>query len=787
MPDNHFSEHELERYFNDRGARRRVTKEEAARRARLLWQRLGIGLGAALLLLVLSLWALSFTLPPTALIENPEHLESTIVYTADGVELARYFLGQNRTWVTIDQISPAMQEALLAVEDRRFYRHWGVDLRSFASAAFDAVTGQRLRGASTLSMQLARNLYEQIGFERSPIRKLREILTTIQIERRYTKREIMEMYLNTVPWGHNAFGVEAAARTYFNKPASELQVEEAAVLVAMLKGTTRYNPVRNPERARSRRNLVLDAMAREGFITAERRDELRAEPIRLDFNPYSHTDNLAPHLAEILRDELKQWGRENGFNIYTDGLIVHTSIDSRIQELARQAVETQGAKLQAVADVDWSARNRFFSQNEDAYVEYLRTRNVEPWAYFWQSQTRLTESFIRESDRFRQLRRAGVDPGEALAQLRRDAFFMDSLKTAKTRLEVGLVAINPSNGFVLAWVGGRDFVQDQFDHVRLARRQSGSAFKPFVFVAAIDNGYSPYDRLMDSTFVWHQRGAATWIPRNAGGISGQYMTLRRVLAASVNIPTARLTYEVGPATVKRYAERMGIESPIEAVPSIGLGVADVTLLEMVAAYATLANGGTHYQPRVITRIQDRQGNVLAEFTPRGREAISASTAYTVTDMLREAIDNGTGGRIRWKFGLRNYDLAGKTGTTQEGADGWFVMMHPDIVIGSWVGFNDRRVQFRSSWWAMGSRTGLHVVGDFARRLAQAEHRAIRLNPSRRFEPPPGYVVPLAPHHEDHRPARDMLDRMHNRDLQAGEPPAADRAPPPQERRGRVGW
>jgi penicillin-binding protein 1A len=741
-----------------------------------------------LLAAVLFLGALSFTLPPTELIENPEHLESTVVYTSDGVELARYYLGQNRTWVSGADISPAMFEALVAVEDRRFYDHWGVDVRGFVAVAADAFTDGRLRGASTISMQLARNLYEQIGFERSPLRKVREILTAIQIERRYTKDEIVEMYLNTVPWGNNAFGIEAAARTYFNKPASELQVEEAAVLAGMLKGNTIFSPVRNPERSRARRNVVLASMVRAGYLDAGRYAELRAEPIHLDFHPYSHTDNLAPHFAEILRKDLEVWGRENGYNIYTDGLVVHTSIDSRIQEMARAAVENQGAKLQAVVDVEWATRSHFRSNNEDAYVEFVRTRQFEPWEYFWTSRTRLVDSFIRESDRFRRLRQQGVDPTEALSRLRSDEAFIDSLRTAKTRLEVGFVATDPNTGFVKAWVGGRDYVMDKFDHVKTARRQSGSTFKPFVYIAAIDNGYSPYYYLMDSTFVWTQPGLPPWIPRNAGGTSNRHVTMRTALAASLNIPTARLTQEIGPATVRRYAQRLGVESELEPVPSIGLGVADVTLLEMVAAYAAMANGGTYYRPNVITRIEDRQGNLLADFRPQGREAISANTAYTIVDMLRDAVgDGGTGARIRWKFGLRNHDFSGKTGTTQESADGWFVMMHPDLVMGAWVGFNDRRVQFRTSSWGQGSRNALHVVGDFAARIARAENPAVRLHEGRRFEQPSGYVLPAAPPpppDRDRRPAGEILEQWRRQEQGRQAPPPP---PPSNERRGRVGW
>lgn len=791
MPQNNYSDGELQRYFNDPQARRAsVSGAEANRRSRVLLKGLALSIGAFFGIALLILVGLSFTLPSTELIENPEHLESTVVYTSDGVEMARYYLGQNRTWVAGDQIAPVMMQALIAVEDRRFYDHWGVDLRSWFAVAAGAATGDGLRGASTLSMQLARNLYEQIGFQRTATRKIREIMTAIQIERRYTKDEILEMYLNTVPWGNNAFGIESAARTYFSKPAADLQVEEAAVLVGMLKGSTRYSPVRNPERARSRRNIVLAAMVRHGSLERDRLADLQSEPIRLEFAPYSHTDNLAPHLAEILREELRDWGRENGYNIYTDGLIVHTSIDSRMQIMAQAAVDNQLAKLQAVVDVEWSARRHFSSGNENDYVEYVRTRDFEPWAYFWDSKPRLVDSFIRETDRFRSLRSQGVDPTEALAQLRQDGMFIDSLRAQKTRLETGFLAADPHTGFAKAWVGGTDFVEDKFDHVRLARRQSGSTFKPFVFIAAIDNGYSPYYRLVDTTFVWRQVGAPPWTPRNAGSISGRYVTLREALAQSINIPTARLTYEVGPIEVKRYAERLGVESPIEPVPSIGLGVADVTLQEMVGAYATLANGGTYYRPRVITRIEDRKGNVLAEFTPQGREALAANTSYTVVDMMRDVVDHGTGQRIRWKFGARNHDFSGKTGTTQESADGWFILMHPDLVMGSWVGFNDRRVQFRSSGWGQGGRNALHVVGDFTQRITTTDNPSIRLNEGRRFVPPSGYVPPTGPPPTDddmeRRPAGEWLDRVDQRDREL----ARDRESPQkrdEERRGRVGW
>jgi penicillin-binding protein 1A len=789
MPQPTYTDDELQRYFEDPEARRRAAAGEAPppsevkrRSAKALkWVLLGVGIVA--LAGVLWLIILSFSLPPTELIENPEHLESTVAYTADGVELARYYLGQNRTWVAASEISPEMTAALVAMEDRRFYDHWGVDMRGFAAVAYGAATGRGLRGASTITMQLARNLYEQIGFERSVTRKVKEILTAIQLERRYTKDEIVEMYLNTVAWGNNAFGVEAAAQTYFNKPATELETEEAATLVAMLAATTRYNPVRNPEAAMRRRNLVLAEMVETGSLEPARYDELRADSIALDFRPYFHTDNLAPHFAEILRAQLKEWGQENGYDIYSDGLVVHTSIDSRVQAMAQAAVVEQTEKLQAVVDVEWSGRRMpFFDKStnaEDAYVRYAASNGIEPWGYFWDSQTRLVDAFVRDTDRWRALRRDGLERDEATAQLRDDEAFMDSLKAVKTRLEAGFVALDPNTGYVRAWVGGRDYVTDKFDHVQTARRQPGSTFKPFVYIAAIDNGYSPYYRVMDSTFVWEQPPLEPWAPTNSGGSSGAYVTLRTALGQSKNIPTARLTREIGPATVATYARRLGVESPVEAVRSIGLGVSDVTLLEMVSAYATLADGGVYHEPQMITRIEDRQGNVIEEFQPSGREALSASTAYTVVDMMREVVDAGTGQRIRWKYGLREPDFAGKTGTTQESADGWFILMNPNLVAGAWVGWNDRRVAFRTNWWGQGAHNALHVVGDFAARLAESDVPLARSVRTERFEPPSGYVPPdVPPPPEEERSAvQRMLDRWDERERNRRD----------NEDRGRIGW
>ena len=775
-----YSDAELERYFRDPDARRGATPgdgappprrpatggpggdgagglpphdgddDEVKRRVNLAFLVVA-GVVAAGILVVLTMFAvLAGQIPPLDAIQNPENREATLVYSADGQELARYYQNENRTWAALSEISPWAPQVLIATEDRRFYEHWGVDSKSILSAVKDAFLGDP-RGASTISQQLARNLFREsgrggIGNDNSVTRKLKEMITAVLIERNFTKDEILEMYLNTVAFSNNAYGIEAASKTYFNKTAAELDLPEAAVLIGMLKANTAYNPVRNPERSKRRRNVVIGQMERYGGLPADEAAAAKASDLVTDFQPYSHTDNAAPHFAEILRGWLKEWGEDAGYDVYKDGLRVHTTLDYRIQAIAEEAVREEGAKLQAVADYEWSRRSGYSlgtsTNAEDLYAAKMGSGDVNAFGYFWESQRRLVNRFIKESEGYRVLvREEGVAPEAALAQLRADDGFMEQLKKEKTRLEAGMVVIDPQTGFVRAWVGGRDYVEDKFDHVQLAQRQPGSTFKPFAYVAAIDNGYSPYYLMLDSAFTWKRAGYPDWSPVNMGGGSGEYITLKEALKNSNNYVTARLTYEVGPAQVANYARTLGVESPLEAVPSIALGVADVNLLEMTAAYSTIASGGTYHRPQFVTRIEDRNGNVVAEFIPESRQALSAVSAYTLTDMMRGVVDGGTGSRMRWKYGLREHDLAGKTGTTQGSADGWFIMMHPEMVVGAWAGFNDRRVAFRSSWWGQGAHNALHVVGNFSKALAAADDPAVRLDPAIRFQPPDEYVAP----------------------------------------------
>ena len=737
MSRHNYTDEELARYFNNPEARRRSHRAAAKGIRGYFHRRFDRPKKAEAAFLLSSLLALLFLftggaglytyfitddLPTFEQLDNPELQLATIAYTADGKELARYAF-QNRSWVTYDQISPHVINALVATEDHRFYNHWGIDLFRTVVSIVKTFLGDQ-QGGSTITQQLARNLYNaEIGLAFSIPRKIKEMITAVQLERRYTKREIIEMYLNTVEFGNNAFGIEAAAQTIFSKPAATLDPLESATLIGRLQAITFYNPIRNPENSKRRRNVVLSQMVKYSYLGRDYYDEHKEELTETNFNPSAElTSSLAPYFAEYVRNWMRTWASENNYNMYTDGLVVYTTLDSRLQELAKRAVDEKMEGLQAVVDVEWSRSSYgVFSTDIDDYLEH---RDYEPFSYFWNTQTYVVNSFIRESERYRLLRNTGTGADEALLLLRQDEAYMDSLKAVKTRLEAGMVSIDPNTGYVKTWVGGRDFAVDKYDKVGLARRQPGSTFKPFVYTTAIDNGYPPSYSLPDSSYTYVDPWTGVvWQPGNSGNdMTGQMMTLREALARSKNTITARvITQLVNPSQVAFYAKRMGINSELDEVPAMGLGTSDVTLLEITSAYGTLASGGLQYNPIVITQIEDRFGNILYRTHPAPREAISEATAYTIVDMMRGTIQHpqGTGQRIRVEYRLGDYDLAAKTGTTQNSADCWFMLMHPQLVTGAWVGFNDRRVTFRTDWWGQGAHSALHLVGDFFRSVADS--------------------------------------------------------------------
>jgi penicillin-binding protein 1A len=560
----------------------------------------------------------------------------TIVLSSDGVVLAEY-KRLNRRWVPLAKISPSVVDALIATEDRRFYEHHGIDLRRTAGALLSTVSGAR-QGGSTITQQLARNMYpDEIGRAPTINRKVKEAITALKIESVYTKKEILETYLNTVPFLYNAFGIEMAARTYFDTTADKLDVLQSATLIGMLKGTSAYNPVLNPERALERRNLVLTQMARMGKLDPARLQALSSRPLRVDFERQVEPLGIAPHVAQNLRKWLIEWADRRGYDIYADGLVIRTTIDSKLQKAANQAVARQLAQLQGLAD-------------------RRRGKGEEPQV-----------------------------------------------------LQAGFLALDPRSGFVRAWVGSRDFAQEQFDHVAQARRQPGSTFKPFVYGAAFMQGYQPTQTFIDQP-VSIRTGTEVWSPTDASAPTGEPVTLRDGLAYSKNTITAQLMQQIGPVKVAELARAMGVrQSKLEAVPSLALGTSPVTLREMVAAYASIANGGSYIEPVLVLRVERRGGELLGAFVrPEPERAMPRPNALTLVDVMRGVVDEGTGTAIRQRFGI-TADVAGKTGTTQDNSDGWFILMHRQLVAGAWVGFNDNKVTMGS--WGEGARSALPIVGD----------------------------------------------------------------------------
>ena len=630
---------------------------------------------ALMLLYVLAL--IPFT-PGIGDLRKAKSATPSVLLALDGTVLAEYSR-INRQWVSLDKMAPHVVNALIATEDHRFYQHHGIDLRRTAGAALSTLSGE-LQGGSTITQQLARNLYpEEIGRAASLTRKVKEAITALKIEAVYSKREILETYLNTVPFLYNAFGIEMAARTYFDKSADTLDVLESATLIGMLKGTSYYNPVQNPERAVQRRNLVLAQMAKNGQLDPARLAVLSKRPLKLEFERQVVSLGPAPHVAQHLRSWLIDWADRKGFDIQADGLRVRTTLDAKLQKVANQAVARQLAQLQQLADG-----------------------------------------------------RRKTDPERPV-------------------LQAGFLAIDPRNGEVRAWVGSRDFAQEQFDHVSQARRQPGSTFKPFVYGAAFMQGFTPTDTIIDQPVAITMPGGAVWSPSDATPPSYEPTTLRNGLAYSKNTITAQLMEKVGPTRVGQLAQALGVrQSKLDLVPSLALGTSPVTLLEMVAAYGTIANGGNYLPPVLVLRVEDRHGKVLEKFesVKDTVPAMPRAHALTLVNVMRGVIDEGTGAAIRYRYGLQA-DLAGKTGTTQDNTDGWFIMMNPQLVAGARVGYNDNRVTMGS--WGQGARSALPMVGE----VFQQAFRNRWLDPKVEFAIP--RPRPPPPPEPEPEPLSDILN------------------------------
>ena len=667
---------------------------------RRAWVAVGVPLAAAVGLAVAAVgafglyaWSLVPDTPDAYALARATQAQASVVLDVRGERLTQ-FEPDFQEWVPLDSIPVHLVDALIATEDRAFYRHGGVDLRRTLGAAWETVQGDR-QGGSTITQQLARNLFpDEIGNAGTVERKTKEALAARAIERDHTKREILEAYLNTVPFLYNAFGVEMAARTYFGTHAPDLTVAQSAVLVAMLKGPQAYNPVRRPEAALDRRNLVLRLMAQQGVLDSADAASLMAEPLAVELHPQPSTYSAAPHFTAAVRREVEAWAQPRGYDVDRDGLVIRTTLDLALQRDAEAAVAQRGDRLQQTADGQWRRPPRA-----------------------------AVDAVLRRTDAYARARDAGQDADAALAAVRQDAALVDSAASAARRVEVALVAVQPETGAVRAYVGSRDFAADEYDHAGVARRQPGSTFKAFVFASALQRGYSPDDEVESGSVTYDMGGGKTWTP--SGGTSPG--TLADALAFSKNTVTARLTNEVGPHRVALVAQRMGVTSELDVVPSIGLGTSPVTLLEMVSAYGTIANDGLRRAPQLVTRVETASGTVLESFGGRGGQALTRRDARQLLDMLRGVVDRGTGRDLR-TLGAEG-DLAGKTGTSQDYADGWFIALRPGLAVGSWVGFNDQRVTFRSKQTGEGSRTALPVVASF---LARVQDRL----PAGSLPPPP---------------------------------------------------
>ncbi|AKD03343.1 transglycosylase domain-containing protein [Pontibacter korlensis] len=664
-------------------------------------------------------------------LENPRSDQASELYTADGQLIGKYFR-ENRSPVSYKSLSPQLVQALVATEDIRFYEHAGIDLEAILSAVYGSFKGEA-RGASTITQQLAKNLYKtrtddskgvlgHIPGVNIVISKTKEWLTAIKLEQRYTKEEILTMYLNTVDFGSNSFGIKVASKTFFNTSPDSLKTEQAAVLVGLLKAPTYYSPRFNPKNATRRRNVVLGQMVKYGYLPKAEADSLSQLPLVLDYSVENHYDGPATYFRGAVADYLQEWCKENGYDLYRDGLKVYTTIDSRMQAHAEAAMEEQMRKLQRRFDNHWQGKNPWVDEKNKEIPGFIEDA-IKRTAYYRRLKKKYgvdTAAIKKELNRPREMKvftweNDSLEKTVTMSPL-------DSLAYYKHFLHGGMMTMDPFTGHIKAWVGGINYKYFKYDHVKQARRQPGSTFKPFVYVAAIDNGYSPCDKIVDKriTINYVEKGEKkSWSPTNADWeYTGAPMTLRRAMGKSVNSVTAQLTERVGWETVVQYAHKLGIESPLESVPSIGLGPSDVSVFEMVGAYSTFPNHGFHTEPMFITRIEDRNGNLVHQFTPKQKKVLSEETAFLMMHMLKGGMEEPGGtSQALWEYDLwKGNEIGGKTGTTSNHSDGWFMGVTNNLVTGVWVGGEDRSIHFRTSQLGEGSKTALPVFGLYMERI-----------------------------------------------------------------------
>ena len=700
-------------------------------------------------------------LPSFEELENPKSNLATEIYSEDGVLLGSYYV-QNRSYVDYEELSPALVAALISTEDERFHTHSGIDFISLARVGIKTIAlGDKGQGGgSTITQQLAKNLFPREEATNAPklvrmgklvVTKFKEWITAVKLEYNYTKEEIVAMYFNTVFFGSNAYGIKAASKTFFGKEPHEINVQEAAVLVGVVNAPTRYSPVRNPERSMVRRNTVMSRMAASGYLTAAQLDSLQALPIELNFSSSSHNEGLATYFREMIRmtmtspkptrsmyytkydyeKEVERWENNpiygwclknqkadgSTYNIYRDGLKIYTTLNSRMQRYAEEAVQKQlSNQIQPALDKQVETTGVLFNDMEQEDIDKIINRAV------------------RQSDRYREM----VDDGytedeinEAFNTKIKTRIFtfkgevdtlispLDSILHHKRIMRASLMAVDPHNGYVKAYVGGPSFRYFKYDMAKQGKRQVGSTIKPFIYTFAFDHlGYNPCTMVPNLPVTIETYTGEAWTPKEAGTkvvYDGDMYPLRWGLARSRNNYSAWIMKQANqPAAVADFIHNMGIMSFVDPVNAICLGTPDVSLFEMVGAYSTFANRGVYTEPIFVTRIEDKHGNVLAEFTPTSTVAISELTAYTMLGMLRTVVQRGTGVRLGWAYGMSNVEVGGKTGTSQENRDAWFMCVAPNLVGGVWVGGEDQSVHLSDK--GEGSAVALPVYGEFLKRV-----------------------------------------------------------------------
>ncbi|MBI0401609.1 penicillin-binding protein 1A [Cyclobacterium marinum] len=723
---------------------------------RYMWLAFILGL-AGFVLFVVSVNAnflgLFGEMPEFESLENPDSELASELYSADGVLLGKYFR-ENRTPVTYNELSPNIINALIATEDVRFEDHSGIDPRALGRVFVKSILlmQKNAGGGSTLSQQTAKNLFKtrsgdsqgllsKVPILNMVIIKTKEWIVATKLESAYTKDEILTMYLNTSDFGSNAFGIKTAAKTFFNKDTRDLNILESATLVGLLKAPSYYSPVYNAENSTRRRNTVMAQMKKVDLISQSQFDSLSATPMALEYQVESHNEGLATYFREVVKADLLQWTKENlqpdgsNYDLFGDGLKIYTTIDSRLQKYAEESVQEHMSELQKKFEEEMGDRDPWIDNRRRVIPNFIENAVKRTQAYRnlkarYGDNTDSIEYKLNEKKKMKVFSYEGnIDTLMST---------MDSMRYYKKFLQTGFVSMDPHSGHIKAWVGGTNHSHFKYDHVKQGKRQPGSTFKPFVYAAAIENGYGPCYTVIDQPVEINVPNQPTWRPNNADGkFTYERMTIRSAMSQSVNSITAYMMKKLSPEVVVETAKRIGITSELEAVPALALGTVDVSIMEMVGAFSTFVNKGEHITPIYIDRIEDKNGNVLHQFIPRKRPAMSEEHAYIMVYMLRGGTEEegGTSQGLPWSIRDEGNEIGGKTGTTQNASDGWYMGITKDLVSGVWVGGDDRAIHFRSWINGQGSRTARPIWSKYMSKVYEDTSLGITKGPFPKPERP----------------------------------------------------